>query len=84
MANQPEKTLGDKPELKWIPITKLYVDPSYQRSAKSRASASNLNYLKANFAWAHCGGVDRLVDAGKAAVCRGGRPAPPSYRALAE
>jgi hypothetical protein len=54
------KTLNDpgpKPELKWIPLDKLYVDHDYQRNTKSRASEKNLEYLKANFSWAYCGAL---------------------------
>jgi hypothetical protein len=48
---------GQKPELKWLSMEKLYVDSRYQRNTKSRASEKNLDYLKENFSWAHCGAL---------------------------
>jgi hypothetical protein len=49
--------LGEKPELRWIKITELYVDHEYQRNAKSDASRKNIAYMKENFNWAHCGAL---------------------------
>ena len=48
---------GPKPELKWIDIGKLYVDPQYQRSAKSDRSKSNIAYMRQNFSWAFFGAL---------------------------
>jgi ParB-like nuclease domain len=48
---------GPKPELKWIDISKLYVDQEYQRSAKSNRSVSNIKYMRHNFSWAFCGAL---------------------------
>ena len=48
---------GAKPELKYLPIEKLYVDSRYQRNTKSRASEKNLEHLKENFSWAYCGAL---------------------------
>ncbi len=48
---------GPKPELKWIKIIELYIDHEYQRSAKSRASLKNLEYLREHFSWANCGAL---------------------------
>jgi hypothetical protein len=49
--------IGPKPELKWIPLTQLYVDQEYQRSAKSSKSQTNINYMRQNFSWAFCGAL---------------------------
>lgn len=67
------KSPGEKPELKWIKITQLYVDPGYQRSAKSKASRKNLAYLQEHFSWAHCGAliVTHMPDKGRYAVVDG-------------
>jgi hypothetical protein len=35
---------GQKPELKWLAVDKLYVDSRYQRNTKSKASEKNLEY----------------------------------------
>ncbi len=48
---------GEKPELKWIKITQLYVDSEYQRSAKSQRSQTNITYMRENFSWAFCGAL---------------------------
>jgi len=48
---------GPKPELKWIDIGKLYVDPQYQREAGSKASKKNIEYMRMNFSWAFCGAL---------------------------
>ena len=55
--------LGEKPELKWIRITQLYIDQNYQRSAKSDASRKNLAHIKEKFSWAHCGALIVSYDA---------------------
>lgn len=49
--------VGKKPELKWIKLTELYVDPVYQRNAKSRNSLNNIAYIQENFSWAYCGAL---------------------------
>jgi hypothetical protein len=48
---------GIKPELKWIAVDKLYVDPEYQREAASKASKRNIEYMRLNFSWAFCGAL---------------------------
>ncbi len=48
---------GTKPELKWIKITELYIDPTYQRNARSDRSRKNVAYIQGNFCWAHCGAL---------------------------
>jgi len=48
---------GPKPELKWLNVEKLYVDSRYQRNTKSRASETNLDYLKKSFSWSLCGAL---------------------------
>lgn len=57
MAKQQGNTVGDKPELKWLKITQLYIDHDYQRSAKSSKSRANLAYMQEHFSWAHCGAL---------------------------
>lgn len=49
--------LGERPELRWVKLTQLYIPSEYQRSVKSDASAKNINYTKANFNWADCGAL---------------------------
>lgn len=49
--------LGDKPELRWVKLTQLYIPTEYQRSTKTDASAKNINFIKANFSWADCGAL---------------------------
>jgi hypothetical protein len=56
-GGQPVSNPGPKPELKWLDVEKLYVDSRYQRNTKSKASEKNLDYLKENFSWAHCGAL---------------------------
>jgi hypothetical protein len=48
---------GAKPELKWIDVAKLYVDPEYQREAGSKASKRNIEYMRLNFSWAFFGAL---------------------------
>jgi ParB-like nuclease domain len=49
--------LGDKPELRWIKLTELYIPSEYQRSAKNDSSLKSINYIKSNFNWASCGAL---------------------------
>ena len=48
---------GPKPEMKWIDVSKLYIDPEYQRQAGSKASKRNIEYMRMNFSWAFCGAL---------------------------
>jgi len=48
---------GPKPEVKWIALERLYVDPEYQREAGSKASVRNIEYMRMNFSWAFCGAL---------------------------
>ena len=52
-----DDSLGQKPELRWVKLTQLYIPTEYQRSVKSDASAKNINYIKNNFSWADCGAL---------------------------
>jgi hypothetical protein len=52
-----EDGLGQKPELRWIKLTQLYIPTEYQRSVRSDASAKNINYIKNHFNWADCGAL---------------------------
>ncbi|OWK42402.1 hypothetical protein FRUB_04480 [Fimbriiglobus ruber] len=49
--------LTERPELKWIKLTELYVPADYQRPAKNSASLANINYIRNNFNWASCGAL---------------------------
>lgn len=52
-ANDP----GPKPKLLWSKLTQLYIPTEYQRSVKSRASETNIAYIRANFNWGDCGAL---------------------------
>jgi hypothetical protein len=52
-----ESAIGEKPELKWIKLTELYIPTEYQRSAKNPSSLKNIHYIKENFNWASCGAL---------------------------
>ncbi len=62
--------LKEKPELKWIKLTELYIPEEYQRSAKNDASLKNINYIQQNFNWASCGAL---------IVCQLAKAKPPQY-----
>jgi hypothetical protein len=64
------KDLSQKPELKWIKLTELYVPSDYQRPAKNSTSLANINYIKGNFNWASCGAL---------IVCHLAKSRPPQY-----
>jgi hypothetical protein len=49
--------LDNKPELKWVDIKEMFVDPAYQRTTASEASQKNLKWLIDNFSWSHCGAL---------------------------
>ena len=49
--------LGDKPELKWIKLTELYIPSEYQRTVKGDSSQKNIRYIRDNFNWASCGAI---------------------------
>lgn len=51
------KTLGPKPELKWVKLTELYIDQEYQRSAKTDRSRANIAYIQLHFSWAAFGAL---------------------------
>ncbi len=69
MAKEP----GNKPELKWIKLTELYIPSDYQRSAKNSTSQANISYIKANFNWASCGAL---------IVCQLAKSKPPQYAVI--
>lgn len=56
MSKHPHP-LGPRPELKWIPITQLVVDGSYQRATTTGASKKNIAHIREGFTWAHCGAL---------------------------
>jgi hypothetical protein len=62
--------LSQKPELKWIKLTELYIPTEYQRSAKNDASLKNISYIKEHFNWASCGAL---------LVCELAKAKPPQY-----
>lgn len=41
-----------KPELKWLPISELYIPHKYQRTLEGRASLRNIEEIQRNFNWA--------------------------------
>lgn len=43
---------GARPELAWLPVTKLAVDPSYQRTLDSARSQAVISRVVAQFRWA--------------------------------
>lgn len=47
-----DNTYGAKPELKWVPLTKLYVPRKYQRTLEGQASLRNVEFIQRNFNWA--------------------------------
>lgn len=49
--------LGKKPELAWLPIGKLSVDPKYQRDTGSRRSKHLIEKIAAGFRWSRFGVV---------------------------
>ena len=49
--------MRDRPELKWLPVSSLYVDRSYQRAIESGASRKNLKAMTDDFQWALCGAI---------------------------
>ena len=61
---------AQKPELRWIKLTQLYVPSEYQRPAKNATSLANINYIKTNFNWASCGAL---------IVCELAKAKPPQY-----
>lgn len=49
--------MHDKPELKWLPMSALYVNKSYQRTTESGASKKNIKAMTNDFQWALCGAI---------------------------
>lgn len=49
--------IGQTPELAWIPLEKLVIDKSYQRTTATRASQKNIEHIRQNFNWASCGAL---------------------------
>lgn len=43
--------IGAPPELAWLPVDKLSVDPSYQRTLETRRSQALIEKIAANFRW---------------------------------
>lgn len=48
-------TTDTKPELKWVPLSKLYIPVRYQRALEGGASLRNIDYIQKNFNWAEFG-----------------------------
>lgn len=65
--------IGNKPELKWLKLTQLYIPNEYQRSTKSASSLKNINHIKTNFNWA---------DFGVLIVCELEKSKPPQYAVI--
>lgn len=49
--------LGQRPELKWVKLSQLFIPTDYQRSVKSDASAKNINHIRGHFSWAKFGSL---------------------------
>lgn len=49
--------IGNLPELAWLPVDKLSVDPAYQRTIDSRASLNLIERIAVDFRWAAFGCV---------------------------
>lgn len=45
---------GQEPEMKWVDLEKLYVDPEYQRTIDSDRSKRSISKIVQNFSWAKC------------------------------
>src|SRR5262245_51045280 len=43
--------IGTPPELAWLPVAKLGVDPSYQRTLESRRSKALVDRIAGDFRW---------------------------------
>lgn len=67
----PPADTGDKPQLMWLPIAKLRVDPSYQREIFGRG-AKNIRDIASTFRWTHFEAVTvAAVQGGVYAVING-------------
>jgi hypothetical protein len=62
--------IDQRPELKWIKLSQLYVPTEYQRPAKKGNSLKNIEYIKQHFNWASCGAL---------IVCELKKAKPPQY-----
>jgi hypothetical protein len=56
---------GKKPDLKFLPVARLRVDPTYQRSLESANSQALVRRIGANFQWVAFGAVLVVVDGKK-------------------
>jgi hypothetical protein len=68
-----DEGIAQKPELKWIKLTELYIPTDYQRPAKNATSLKSISYIKHNFNWASCGAL---------IVCQLERAKPPQYAVI--
>lgn len=55
--SQYKLIVDSKPELKYIPMSKLYIPVKYQRALAGKASLQNVEHIKNNFNWAACGAL---------------------------
>jgi hypothetical protein len=53
----PARDFGKRPELRWLLIHDLYVDPTYQRTLESRRSQALITKITAGFSWSRFGAV---------------------------
>lgn len=49
--------LGTPPDLRWLPIDRLDIDPAYQRSTEIPASRRLIARIAANWDWRRCGAL---------------------------
>lgn len=59
---------GPKPELKWLPVGGLKVDPQYQRDTGSRRSRNLIDKIAGSFRWSRFGVVMAVRAAGSDSV----------------
>lgn len=50
-AQPAPRDFGPKPELLWLPVTRLSIDMRYQRSLESRRSQRLVEHIAHNFSW---------------------------------
>lgn len=57
MNSTSPSELGEKPELKYLELTKLFVDATYQRPTETSKSQKNIAYIRDNWSWRDCGAL---------------------------
>jgi hypothetical protein len=57
MTLTPARDFGPKPELAWLPVEALFVDPAYQRTMESKRSVALIERMLKGFRWSAFGVV---------------------------